>query len=160
MANDLTMTTPPIDRRQSPFALTVQRGVGRFLRAEGFVMLTELTLATGRRADVIGVSADGDIWIVEIKSSIEDFRVDRKWQEYRYSCDRFFFATHAEVPRDIFPVDAGLILADAYGGERIRPAPEHRLTAPTRRAMLLRFARIAASRLHGLIDPESGGEIL
>ena len=131
----------------------MQRGVGRLLRAQGFAMVTELPLATGRRADVVGLGGGGEIWIVEIKSSIEDFRVDQKWPDYRISCDRLFFATHAAVPLDIFPSDAGLILADAYGAELMREAPEHRLAGATRRAMLLRFAQAAAHRLHGLIDP-------
>ena len=71
-------------------------------------MVTELPLATGRRADVVAVSPAGEIWIVEIKSSIEDFRVDAKWPDYRLSCDRLLFATHDGVPLEIFPEDAGL----------------------------------------------------
>ncbi len=144
----------PVDGRQSPHAAAVQRGVGRLLRAWGFAMVSELALDTGRRADVVGLGPGGEIWIVEIKSSVEDFRVDQKWPDYRVSCDRLFFATHAEVPLDIFPDDAGLILADSYGGELIRLAPEHRLAGATRKAMLVRFAHAAAGRLHGLVDPE------
>jgi hypothetical protein len=151
----LEAIVPPVDGRQSERAAAIQRGVGRLLRAEGFAIVCELPLASGRRADVVGLSPAGDLWIVEIKSSIEDFRVDRKWPEYRFSCDRLFFATHAEVPLAIFPEDAGLILADAYGAELVREAPEHRLAAATRKAMLLRFAQAAAHRLHGLIDPQA-----
>ena len=128
-------------------------GVGRLLRAHGFAIVTELPLATGRRADVVGLGPSGEFWIVEIKSSVEDFRVDRKWPDYRASCDRLFFATHAEVPLEIFPEDAGLMLADAYGAELLREAPEHRLPGATRKAMLVRFAQAAALRLHGLVDP-------
>jgi hypothetical protein len=124
------------------------------LRARGFAVVSELALATGRRADMVGLGAGGDIWIVEIKSSIEDFRADNKWPDYRLSCDRLFFATHGEVPTDIFPEDAGLILADRFGAELIREAPEHRLPGATRKAMLVRFAQTAALRLHTLVDPE------
>src|SRR5690606_24740748 len=99
---------PPVDGRQSQTALMVARGVGRFLRARGFAVVAELPLATGRRADIVGLGSGGDVWIVEIKSSIEDFRVDQKWPDYRCSCDRLFFASHAGVPMDIFPDDAGL----------------------------------------------------
>jgi hypothetical protein len=144
---------PPVDGRQSEHALAVQRGVGRLLRMQGFAVVTELPLSTGRRADVVGLGPSGEIWIVEIKSSVEDFRVDAKWPDYRLSCDRLFFATHAGVPLDIFPEDAGLILADAYGAEIMRAAPEHRLAGASRKAMLLRFGQAAALRLHGLIDP-------
>ena len=48
----------------------------------------------------------------------------------------------------------GLILADSNGGEILREAPEHRMAAATRRAVLMRFAHAAAHRLHRLSDPE------
>jgi hypothetical protein len=153
MASSHLQIVPPVDGRQSETALVIQRGVGRLFRRQDFAMVTELPLATGRRADVVAVSPAGEIWIVEIKSSIEDFRVDAKWPDYRLSCDRLLFATHEGVPLEIFPEDAGLILADGYGAEIMRHAPEHRLAGSTRKAMLLRFARAAANRLHGLVDP-------
>jgi len=159
MLIDLSDVAPPIDGRQSERASAVCRGVGRLLRARGFAMVTELPLATGRRADVVGLGPDGELWIVEIKSSVEDFRVDRKWPEYRLSCDRLFFASHDGVPRDIFPEDAGFILADPFGAEVIREAPEHRLAGATRKAMLVRFAQAAALRLHGLVDPDAGRDL-
>lgn len=142
------------DGRQSETARLVQRGVGRLLAGHGFSVLYELPLASGRRADVAALGAGGDIFIVEIKSSMEDFRADRKWPDYRLHCDRLFFATHAGVPTDIFPEDAGLIVADGYGGAILREAPDHRLAAATRRAMTLRFAQVAARRIQQLIDPQ------
>lgn len=148
--------TLPRDGRQSDTALMVQRGVGRLLRASGMVMVTELPLASGRRADIVAMDVDGEIWIVEVKSSVEDFRVDLKWPDYRQHCDRLYFATHAGVPTAIFPEDSGLIVADAYGADVARAAPEHRLAGATRKAMLLRFARAAAGRLHHLYDPVLG----
>lgn len=154
--NQLSDIEAPADGRQSPAAAAIQRGVGRMLRGLGFACVTELTLATGRRADVVGLGPRGAVWIVEIKSSVEDFRLDRKWPDYRLSCDRLFFATSAHVPPEIFPEDAGLIRADAYGAELVREAPEHRLAGATRKAMLLRFAQAAATRLQGLVDPDSG----
>jgi len=157
MSNNLLHIVPPADGRQSERAFAIQRGVGRLLRQQGFSVVTELPLATGRRADVVGMGPSGEIWIVEIKSSIEDFRVDTKWPDYRISCDRLLFATHAEVPLDIFPEDAGLILADSYGAEIVRHAPEHKLAGATRKVMLLRFGHAAANRLHGLVDPDIAG---
>ena len=143
----------PIDGRQSPTALAVARGTQRLLVAHGLTCIGELPLASGRRADLVALRHDGEIWIVEIKSSVEDFRVDRKWPEYRAHCDRLFFATAAHVPAEIFPEDAGLIVADAYGAELLREAPEHRLHAATRRSMMLAFAHAAARRLQALSDP-------
>ena len=140
-------SNPLADGRQSDRALLVRRGVQRLLAETGAVTLPELSLKTGRRADLVALSRLGEIWIIEIKSSIEDFRVDRKWPEYRGFCDRFFFATHPGVPAEIFPDDCGFILSDGYGAEILRDAPEHRLAAPTRKALTLRFARASAARI-------------
>ena len=140
--------------------LLVTRGVRRHLIRLGFAVVEELPLASGRRADVVGVNGHGDIWIVEVKSSVEDFRVDQKWPFYRLHSDRLFFATSPRVPLEIFPEDCGLILADAHGGEILREAPEHRLAAATRKAMMLRFARVAALRLSGVLDPGVLGNVV
>ncbi len=153
------MTDPPtrpvpVDGRQSQTALMVSRGTQRLLLSLGLSCVCELPLASGRRADLVAVGRDGEIWIVEIKSSIEDFRVDQKWPDYRMHCDRLLFATAPHVPPDIFPMQAGLIVADGYGAELIRPAPEHRLHAATRKSVTLAFARAAALRLQSLADPQ------
>ena len=144
----------PQDGRQSDTALFVARGTRRMLRRLNFSTITELPLLSGRRADIVALAMDGTIFIVEIKSSIEDFRADIKWRDYRTHCDRLFFAIPETVPSEIMPEDAGLILADAFGAEILRQAPEHRIAAATRRAMLVRFAQAAAHRLHRLSDPE------
>jgi len=138
---------PLVDGRQSDRAMLVRRGCQRLFGQMGATLLPELSLVTGRRADLVALMKNGDVWIIEVKSSIEDFRVDRKWPEYRLFCDRFYFATHPEVPADIFPDDAGFILSDGYGAEIMRDAPEHRLAAPTRKALILRMARTGAARL-------------
>jgi hypothetical protein len=156
---DVVMSTiaPPIappDRRQSPTALAVSRGTQRLLVMLGLSCVAELPLMSGRRADLVALGGDGEIWIVEIKSSVEDFRADQKWADYRMHCDRLFFATAEHVPLDIFPAEAGLILADGYGAELVREAPEHRLHPATRKSVTLAFARAAASRLQALCDPQ------
>ncbi|MGY6710599.1 MAG: MmcB family DNA repair protein [Rhizobiaceae bacterium] len=138
---------PLVDGRQSERAMRVRRGVQRLLIEMGASVVPELSLASGRRADLVALTRKGDIWIIEVKSSVEDFRVDRKWPEYRLHSDRFFFATHPEVPADIFPEECGFILSDGYGAEMLREAPEHRLAAATRKALTLRIARAAANRL-------------
>jgi hypothetical protein len=143
----------PVDGRQSETALAVARGTGRLLLSLGFACVSELALPSGRRADVVALDSDGEIWIIEIKSSIEDFRADQKWMDYRLHCDRLFFATTMEVPCEIFPQDTGLIVADAFGAEIKCEAPEHRLPAATRKSMMLRFAHAAALRLQSLADP-------
>ena len=146
------LTLPP-DLRQSPTALAVARGTQRLLTSYGLTCVSELSLPSGRRADLVALGGGGEIWIVEIKSSIADFRADQKWQDYREHWDRLFFATTVEVPCEIFPPDTGLIVADAFGAHVVCEAPEHRLHASTRKSMMLLFARAAARRLQALADP-------
>ena len=143
----------PIDGRQSPTALAVQRGVGRLMRSHGFAVLNEFTLASGRRADVIAIGSKGAIWIVEIKSSLEDFRIDQKWPEYREFCDEFFFAIPPNLAPEIIPFDAGMIIADNWDAEIIRHPQETPMHASRRKSLTLDFARISAQRLHSLYDP-------
>ena len=148
----------PVDGRQSPTALAVARGTTRLLHSLGFSVVSELPLASGRRADLVALGSDGEIVIVEIKSSVADLRADQKWTDYRLHCDRLFFATTLAVPDAIFPPDAGLIVADAFGAAVVRAAPEHRLHAATRKGVMLAFARAAALRLAALADPDDGGQ--
>lgn len=148
-----SIPAPGLGGPQSDVAREICRGVVRLLAAHGLAAISEVPLPNGRRADVIGVAPDGAIWAVEIKSCLEDFRADRKWPEYRDYSDRLFFAVLPAFPLDVLPGEAGLIVADRYGGEILRPAPEHRLVAPRRKAMTLRIARTSASRLSVLFDP-------
>lgn len=154
------MTAPelvlPPDLRQSQTALRIARGVRRHLWTRGFASLCELPLRSGRRADVAALGPKGEIWIVEIKSSVADLRADAKWPEYRQHCDRFWFATAPEVPAGIFPADAGLMVADGFGAEVLREPAAHPLPGATRKELLLRLARAGALRLHALADPGFG----
>jgi hypothetical protein len=143
----------PADGRQSPVALAIARGTTRLLHSLGFSVVAELPLASGRRADLVALGGDGELWIVEIKSSAADLRADQKWSDYRRHCDRLFFATTPDVPCGLFPADAGLIVADAFGASIVCEAPEHRLHAATRKGVTLSFARAAALRLSALTDP-------
>ena len=149
---------PPPDGRQSETALAVSRGTARLLRSLGFACVSELSLPSGRRADLVAINERGDIWIVEIKSSVEDLRADHKWEDYRAHCDRLFFAFTQALPSEIFPDNTGLIVADAYGAHMVCDAPEHRLPAPTRKLMMVRFGMAAAGRMNRLIDPQGHAE--
>ena len=155
-----TLRDPFTDARQSERALTIRTGVERYFHEQGYVTLAEVTLDGGRRADLVALSPKSDIAIVEIKSSVADLRADTKWPDYRAHCDRLFFATLEDVPQEIFPEDAGFVLADRYGADILRPAPPHPLTPAARRKLLLRFARHAARRLsrltaHAGVDPSA-----
>ncbi len=130
------------------------RGVCRALAHRGFATLHEVALANGRRADVLALGRDGELVIVEIKSSVADFKSDRKWPEYREFCDRLYFAVPGAFPVELIPEDCGLIVADGFGAAFLREAPVEPLAAARRRAVLLRFAALAAGRLRRLVDPE------
>ena len=134
-------------------APAIRRGALRLLHALGFAAVAELPLGSGRRADLVALGAGAEIWIVEIKSCAADFRSDRKWQEYRLYCDRLLFAVAPEFPVAMLPADAGLVIADAYGGTLVREAPLHPLAAARRKAVLVRFGRAAAARLAAVHDP-------
>lgn len=140
----------------APTADLLARGVMRLLADLGHAAVTEFTLPSGRRVDVIALGRNGEISIIEIKCSVADFKADGKWPEYLEWCDRFFFAVPDEFPAEILPEDQGLVIADGYGGDIIRPAAERKLNANRRRSLTLRYARHTAARLRSMIDPDSG----
>src|SRR5262245_18689921 len=151
--SELALPLPPVELRLDEMAPAIRRGSLRLLHALGFAAVAELPLGSGRRADLVALGTGAEIWIVEIKSCASDFRTDRKWQEYRLYCDRLLFAVAPEFPAPMLPADAGLILADSYGGTLVREGPLHPLAASRRKAMLVRFGRAAAARLAAVHDP-------
>ncbi len=111
----------------------------------------------GLRVDVMALGPKGEIWVVECKSSRADFQGDQKWQGYLDWCDRYFWAVDSEFPNELLPEGTGLIIADGYDGEIVRMGPENRLAPARRKALVQRFARHAARRLHGFRDPGVAG---
>ncbi len=108
----------------------------------------------GLRVDVMALGPKGELWVVECKSSRADFMGDGKWQGYLPYCDRYFWAVDSAFPVEILPEETGLIMADAYGAEVIRMAPEDKLAGARRTKLTRSFAVHAARRLHGLRDPD------
>lgn len=162
------MTSGTSDRQDGtePFAcqapaprpgVVLARGVCRLLVSHGFSPLTEYVPAPGLRVDVMALGPKGEIWVVECKSSRADFTADRKWHGYLDWCDRYFWAVDAAFPVDLLPDGTGLILADAWGGEIARLAPETRLSGARRAAVTRGFARAAARGLLALRDPMGSG---
>jgi hypothetical protein len=148
------MDVPIVTTSRPETTTTVTRGAARLLVALGYAPLTEVTLPNGRRADLMALGPKGQIFIVEVKSGIEDFRVDLKWPEYRPYCDIFAFAVAPEFPRAILPEEPGLIVADGFGGAILREAPLEGLAGARRRALTLAFARLAALRAAGGVATE------
>lgn len=140
-------------------ASDIARGVDRLLLDMGLASLREFTLASGRRADIAALAKDGTMLIVEIKSCVEDFRADTKWQEYLDYCDTFYFAVAPDFPSEILPGESGLIIADRYGARITRTdpseGPQSKLNPARRKAVTLRFARAAAARLMTSLDDKN-----
>src|SRR5690554_2578568 len=134
-------------------ARLLARGVCRLLEDMGYASLTEFTLASGRRIDVMALGQDGELLAVEIKSCLADFRSDGKWPEYLEWCERLFFAVPPDFPHEVLPADCGLIVADAWAAEMLRRPPRQAVAAARRKAVTLRFARTAGQRLGRLLDP-------
>jgi hypothetical protein len=128
-------------------AAAMARGVGRLLRDMGYDTLTEFKLKSRRRADVIGLDGDARFVIVEVKSSLADYRADGKWPEYLPFCDAFYFAVAEGFPVAALAADCGVMVADAYHAAILRPAPGVPMNGNRRRHQVLRFALTAARRL-------------
>jgi hypothetical protein len=151
----LGLPSPLADGRQSAAASAIRRGAARLLAAHGFAPVFELELGNGRRADIAAVDAKGRVWIVEVKSCLADFRSDGKWPDYLAFADALFFAVAPDFPLELLPGEAGIIVADRYGGEIVRTAPETSIPAVRRKAVTLLIARTAACRLQAALDPET-----
>ncbi len=137
-------------------AALLARGACRALEQFGYVSLVEFPLANGRRADVLALGRKGEVIIIEVKSSVADYRADRKWPSYRDFADRLYFAVTKDFPAALIPEECGLIVADAFGAALLREGAIQPLNPGRRRALTLRFARIAAIRLRRSLDPEAG----
>jgi hypothetical protein len=138
----------PVNER----AAAIARGVQRLFGQLDIRSILELPLNNNRRVDVVGLDKKGRLIFVEVKSSLNDFRTDDKWREYLGHCDEFYFAVDTDFPSEVLPSEWGLILADRYGGEVVRPSPQQNLHASRRKAVTLDFARSAASRLQQAED--------
>jgi len=134
-------------------AILLARGVCRLFDALGHACLTEVTVRNGRRADVLTMDGKGRFTIVEIKTSLADFRADAKWGDYLEFCDRYYFAVPQAFPQEVLPGEHGLIVADAWDATILRPSEEAAMNGARRKAQTLRFAQLAARRLRLLLDP-------
>ena len=151
----MPLPTPDDDALSGAAAATgLARGVQRLLTHAGYRTLVELPLGNGRRVDVIGLSRQARVTIVEIKASVADFRADAKWPDYLPYCDFFYFAVGQDFPHELLPPGAGAIVADPFQAAIVRPAPLMAMNAGRRRTLILRFARAAAGRLGHLLDPD------
>lgn len=148
---------PPRSAPPAAPGMVLARGVCRCLTSLAFAPLTEFVPARGLRVDVMALGPRGEIWVIECKSSRADFQTDQKWQSYLAWCDRFFWAVDADFPTGLLPRETGLIMADGFGAEVVRMAPEMRLAPARRKALTQLFARQAAWRLARQADPAQLG---
>lgn len=146
-------------------AAGVARGIARLFRRNQIWVASEVALPNGRRADLMGIDSRGAIVIVEIKISRADLLGDAKWGEYLEHCDRFYWGLCPSLDSGLAGTDAflpdvtGLIVADAYDAEIIRPAATRPLAAARRKSETQRLAALALRRLNLWQDPPPPGEV-
>jgi hypothetical protein len=140
-------------------AFAIRRAAARLCLRLGWAPLHEVSLPNGRRADILALRQDGCFACIEVKSGPRDFLTDLKWQDYREFADELFFAVDADFPQALLPAETGLIVAAGLEAELLRDAPSHPLPATRRRALLHRFALLAAARLATLEDPGGVAEL-
>jgi hypothetical protein len=140
-------------------ALAIRRATARLCLRLGWAPLHEVPLPSGRRADILALRPDGCFACIEVKSGPRDFLTDSKWQDYRDYADELFFAVDVDFPQDLLPVETGLIVAAGLEAELLRDAPAHPLPAARRRALLHRYALLAAGRLAALDDPAGVADV-
>jgi hypothetical protein len=133
--------------------LAIRRAAATLCQQLAWVVLHEVPLPNGRRADLLALRPDGGFACIEVKSGLRDFLTDDKWPEYRDFCDELYFAVDESFPLDLLPAETGLIVTSGREAELIRPAPSHPIASARRRALTHRFATIAAARLAALEDP-------
>ena len=133
--------------------LAIRRATARLCLRLGWAPLHEVALPNGRRADILALRPDGCFACIEVKSGPRDFLTDMKWHDYRAFADELFFAVDVDFPQDLLPAEAGLIVAAGLEAELLREAPAHPLPVARRRALLHRFASLAAGRLAMFEDP-------
>ncbi|HTR18202.1 MAG TPA: MmcB family DNA repair protein [Acetobacteraceae bacterium] len=141
--------SPPLPER----ALRIRRAAARLCGQFSWAVLHELALPNGRRADILALRPDGGFVCIEVKSGARDFLTDEKWPEYRAWCDTLYFAVDTDFPLALLPAEVGLIVTSGDEADLTREAPAHALPAARRRALLHRFATVAATRLAALEDP-------
>jgi hypothetical protein len=145
-----------------PDAAAVARGIMRLFARNDIWCLGEMPLRNGRRADLMGIDAKGQVIIVEIKVARADLLGDGKWPDYLDHCDRFYWGLASHLDRacmdsDTFrPDQCGLIVADGYDAEILRPAPLIPLAAARRKVEVERLARAALRRQAVAMDQGLG----
>jgi hypothetical protein len=152
----------PRDLPRTREALGVARGIARLFARNDIWCLPEMPLKGGRRADLMGIDAHGHVVIVEIKVSRADLLGDAKWPDYLEHCDRFYWGLAAHLDRAVLesaafrPGDCGILVADGYDAEILRPAPLLPLAAARRKGEIERLARAALRRQVVALDPACG----
>ena len=131
----------------------VRLAASRLCLRLGWAPLHEVRLANGRRADILALQPGGGFACIEVKSGLRDYLSDLKWTEYQPFCDQFFFAVDSDFPHDVLPVETGLIICAGREADFIREPLSVRLAPARRKALLERFAWLAAGRLAAREDP-------
>ncbi len=144
----MNITIQSVNAAETTELLT--RGVCRLFQRLGCGTLTEFKLSNGRRVDVMAIDRNGDFVIIEVKSTVSDYRGDRKWHEYLPFSERFYFAVPQGFPLHLLPDDCGLIVADPFEAAVRRESLARKINSSRKRRQLIRFALTASDRLRNI----------
>ena len=146
----VAMAIPPIILMSKLDTQKITDAVARmFIRERNNGVLREFKLKVRRRVDLIAVSEKGDISIVEIKSSPQDFFSDKKWTEYIEWADKFYFGVGEDFPLKILPEAerSGVIITDGFDCHEVQPAPLKKLNGLRRNTLIREIAKVSMNRV-------------
>lgn len=91
--------------------------------SSNIIVFKEVELSPHLRCDILCITYEEQVIIIELKTCKQDFKSDNKWQKYMDYCDYFYFFS----PRDIVPIDeidnkVGLLYLDGNNVITIREA--------------------------------------
>jgi len=94
--------TAPVKERKAPSTETadaIKKLVAAYYKKKMRAVYTEMGLVKGGRlrADVLALAMNGYVVIVEVKSSVADFRSDRKASQYLSYCNQGYIALTSAV---------------------------------------------------------------
>lgn len=137
----------PTKPARSLVAAALKKAAAFYLFRYGFAVTYELGVMPwgSRRADIVANKVSGKIVILEVKSSLADFRTDKKWRSYLDYCDKFMFCTTEDVYekiKDELPKEVGVVCLSPSTGwaYMAKKSPNLELTDENRMSVLARLA--------------------
>jgi hypothetical protein len=116
------------------------------------------------RADLIATNMGLYIILVEVKSSVADFRTDKKWHKYLPFSNKTYFAMAPEVyekVKDQIPKGIGIFLVYPSGHTKIKGRAHHReVDAAVKLNIAARLVYRSGETLHERKSKTAGAQLV